>query len=146
MEARKLTFERAEKQDIPAIFAQARTLADTYEDVSTIDYSRVMAWMERKITLKIEEYTRVALKGEICAYFRLTEEGELDDLYVLDPFRGRGVGSAILARCIRESKSPLWLYVFTENRRAIALYRRFGFAPAEAVGKTRLIMKREEQP
>lgn len=142
----KLTFERAEKPDIPAIFAQARTLVDTYEDVSTIDYSRVMAWMERKITLKIEEYTRVALNEKICAYYRLTEEEELDDLYVLAPFRGRGIGSAILERCIRESRAPLWLYVFTENRRAIALYRRFGFAPAEAVGKTRLIMKREEQP
>ena len=141
-----LAYGTGRSADIPAIFAQAKALVDAYEDVSAIDYDWVMDWMARKITQKIGDYTRVTLNGELCAYYRLTEDEELDDLYVLAPFRGRGIGSAILERCIRESRAPLWLYVFTENRRAIALYRRFGFAPAEAVGKTRLIMKREEQP
>lgn len=86
------------------------------------------------------------LHGETCAYYRLTQEGELDDFYVLPPFRGRGIGSVILTKCVQESKAPMWLYVFTENKRAIALYRRYGFVPAEAVGQTRQIMRRVESP
>ena len=141
-----LAYGTGRSADIPAIFAQAKALVDAYEDVSAIDYDWVMDWMARKITQKIGDYTRVTLNGELCAYYRLTEEGELDDFYVLPSFRGRGIGSAILTKCIQESKAPLWLYVFTKNNRAIALYRRFGFVPAEAVGQTRQIMRRMESP
>lgn len=142
----KLTFQRAEETDIPVIFSQAKALVDAYEDVSNIDYDKVMAWMERKITKCIASYTRVSLEGAVCAYYCLAADGELDDFYVLPPFRGRGIGSGILEKCIRESRSPLWLYVFTKNQRAIALYQRFGFRMTETVGTTRAIMRREETP
>lgn len=138
-----LTYETATNEDISVIFAQAKALVDAYEDRSAIDYDKVMGWMERKITKLVESYTRVRRDGQVCAYYRLTEDGELDDLYVLSPFRGQGIGSAILDKCIREEKAPLWLYVFTENRRAIALYERFGFRIRETVGTTRVIMRTE---
>lgn len=140
-----LTYEAATDADIPVIFAQAKALVDAYEDRSAIDYDRVMAWMERKITKLIANYTRVCRDGEICAYYHLAQDGELDDFYVLPDFRGQGIGSAILTNCIREEKAPLWLYVFTENRRAMALYQRFGFRVQETVGTTRAIMRREDE-
>lgn len=140
-----LEYGNATVGDIPVIFAQAKALVDSYEDVSAIDYGQVMDWMKRKISKLVESYTRVCRNGAICAYYRLTEDGELDDLYVLPPFRGQGIGSAILERCIGESDKNLWLYVFTKNKRAMALYRRFGFRVTEAVGSTRAIMRREER-
>lgn len=139
-----LEYRKGASADIPVVFAQAKTLVDAYEDISAIDYGRVTAWMERKITKLITSYTRVSQEGETCAYYRLTDEGELDDFYVLPQFRNRGIGSEILEKCIRESKAPLWLYVFTENKRAVALYERFGFRETEKVGTTRAIMRREE--
>lgn len=140
----KLVFQQAEEGDISAIFAQAKALVELYEDLTTIDYDKVLAWMERKITKQIGSYTRVSLEGQTCAYYCLAPDGELDDFYVLPPFRGRGIGSAILENCIRESQAPLWLYVFTKNKGAIALYQRFGFQITEAVCTTRAIMRREE--
>lgn len=135
-----LSFHAADTEDIPVIVSQAKALIDTYEDVSAIDYDKVMDWMKRKIAAQIADYTVVRLGEETCAYYRLSKDGELDDLYVLPQFRGQGIGSAILEKCIGESETPLWLYVFTKNRRAMALYERFGFRVRETVSETRVIM------
>ncbi len=138
-----LSFGATETADISVVFAQAKALVDAYEDISAIDYDKVLSWMERKITAHIASYTCVWWDGEKCAYYRLSENGELDDLYVLQPYRGQGIGSAILKKCIDESKVPLWLYVFKANTGAIRLYCRFGFEVREEVGRTRQIMCRE---
>jgi RimJ/RimL family protein N-acetyltransferase len=53
---------------------------------------------------------------------------------VREAFRGRGVGTALLARAIDWARahpdlSIITLEVYAANRRAIALYERFGFVP-----------------
>jgi RimJ/RimL family protein N-acetyltransferase len=52
-------------------------------------------------------------------------------LGMLPPYRGQGVGRALLEECVVWAKahkvSKLSLEVFSSNRRAIALYRSFGF-------------------
>ena len=135
-----LQFVPAENADIPVIFSQAKSLIDTYEDVTSIDYDKVLAWVQRKITEKISEYCCVKLDGEKCAWYRFCEDGELDDLYVLPAFQNRGIGSEILKKCIAESEHPIYLYVFSCNTRAIAFYERFGFSVRETVGNTRYIL------
>lgn len=141
-----LSFSAASIEDIPVIFAQAKALIDAYEDISAIDYDKVMDWMKRKITAQIADYTCVRSGMEKCAYYHLSKDGELDDLYVLSPFRGQGIGFAIVQKCIAESAKPLWLYAFTKNRRAIALYERFGFRIREAVGETRVLLALPAKP
>ena len=136
-----LQYAVAERSDVPVIFAQAKDLIDTYEDVDTIDYDKVLAWVRRKIETHIHEYRCVMADGEKCAYFRLCRDGELDDLYVLPGFQNRGIGSAILRKCLEESENALYLYVFSPNTRAVSLYERFGFVSCETVGRTRLIMR-----
>lgn len=135
-------YAAATPEDIPAIYTQAKCLIDMYEDLTTLDYEKVLAWVHRKISSNISQYCCVTVSGEKCAYFRLCEDGELDDLYVLPAFRGRGIGSEILRKCIAESRNPVYLYVFSRNTRAISLYERFDFSIREAVGDTRLIMVR----
>ncbi len=138
----KLDYVPAEESDIPIIASMARALIDAYEDMAQIDYERVMAWTERKIRKFIKEYTCVCMDGEKAAFFRLAE-GELDDLYVLPSFRGRGIGTEMLKYCIQTSRQPLYLYVFTGNVRAVALYQRMGFAVTEQISPTRVIMRRD---
>jgi len=57
--------------------------------------------------------------------------GELG-MAVARPWRGRGVGSALLAAAIEKARSEglhkLSLEVFPHNDAALALYRKFGFA------------------
>ena len=138
-----LQFKPADEADIPVIYAQAKSLIDTYEDIASIDYEKVMAWVNRKISTNISAYRCVTADDEKCAYFRLLEDGELDDLYVFSAFQGKGIGSEILKKCIEDSPKTLYLYVFSDNVRAISLYERFGFTVRETVGKTRIIMVRK---
>ena len=138
-----LQYIAAEESDIAAIFSEAKNLIDTYEDLATIQYDKVLAWVKNKITTHISEYCCVLANGEKCAYYRLCEDGELDDLYVFSPFQNRGIGSQIMEKCIAESKKDLYLYVFSANTRAISFYKRFGFLERESVGESRLILQRK---
>ncbi|MBQ3487279.1 MAG: GNAT family N-acetyltransferase, partial [Clostridia bacterium] len=91
---------------------------------------------------RIDEYTRVLWDGELAAYYRFVPDGdrmELDDLYVLPAFRDRGIGTAVLRRCLACGK-PVFFYVFTQNTRAVALYEREGFRRIETVSPTRCLM------
>ena len=137
-----LSFQPACRQDIPVIYDQAKNLMDTYEDIAAIEYEKVLAWVNRKITSCISEYTAVSVDGKICAYYHLCEDGELDDVYVLPGFQGQGIGSEILNRAIAQSPKPLYLYVFSRNHRAISFYERFGFTVTKTLGNTRYIMSR----
>ena len=140
----ELIYGPARPEDAPVIFGFARELIETYETDPDLDLEMALSWTRRKIEKKIDEYTRVQADGETAAFFRFVPDGErmeLDDLYVLPAFRGKGIGTAILRRCIAEGK-PIYFYVFTKNTRAIALYEREGFRKTEDVSSTRIIMAR----
>ena len=139
-----LNFECATSQDIDILFRLSKELIDTYEDVSAIDYEKVLCWVRQKIADNISDYIRVICSGTTVGYYRLVpwEDGlELDDFYILEQHRGLGIGSRILERCCASGK-PLMLYVFSGNTRAISLYRRFGFEITWQVSPTRYIMCR----
>lgn len=65
----------------------------------------------------------------------------IDELYIAEAHRGRGIGSAVLAelefRCRARGLRALRLEVDHQNDRAKRLYERFGF-----IGETRSIMTR----
>ena len=140
----ELTYGPARPEDAPVIFGFAEELIRTYETDPDLDLTMALSWTRRKIEKHIHEYTRVLLDGEVAAFFRFAPDGqrmELDDLYVLPAFRNRGVGTAILRRCVAAGR-PVYFYVFTKNSRAIDLYEREGFRKAEEVSPSRIIMAR----
>ena len=140
----ELVYAPARAEDATVIFAFARKLIETYETDPDQDLAMALEWTRRKIEKRIGEYTRVLCDGETAAYYRFVPDGErmeLDDLYVLPAFRGRGIGTAVLRRCVALGK-PVYLCVFTKNTRAVALYEREGFHKTEDVSPTRCIMIR----
>lgn len=144
----KLEYINADVSDIEAIFSLSKKLIDTYEDIGAIDYDKVIRWLRRKIEGHIGEYVRVRLDGQTAGYYRFCpseERMELDDLYVLPEFRNRGIGTQIIRKCCAETELPVFLYVFSGNRRAMALYERMGFHIIERAGSTRYIMQREQK-
>ena len=140
-----IAYISTETTDISAIFGFCKDLIDCYEDISTIDYEKVLHWIKDKITKNISMYQCVAVDGIKVGYFCFDttgSEAELDDLYILPEYRGMGVGTCIIKHCIQRSAKPIFLYVFSKNVGAIRLYSRMGFKIAETVGNTRLIMRR----
>ncbi len=142
----ELTFSPAAAEDIPMLLELNRQLIEQYEDPTAIDLPRVLAWVGRKIEKNLSQYSCVVLEGRKAGYFRLCpDEGEteLDDFYIFPEFRGQGIGTEVLRRCIREQNRPLTLCVFTKNTGAMALYSRMGFHVTEHISQTRCIMRRE---
>ena len=141
-----LTYEIATSADIEPIYQSCIKLIWEYEDLGSVDLSKVLPWIRRKLESSIGEYTRVLLDGVLVAYYHFApSEGkmELDDLYVLDQDkRSKGIGTAILEKCFAETDLPIFLYVFQGNTRAVALYERLGFRITETIGDSRYIMQR----
>lgn len=134
-----ITFSSAEQRDLPLLFALNKQLIDDYEDISAIDYDCVLHWVKKNLEAHLGDFRRILYDGQLCGFFCLAE-GELDSLFVFPEFQGRGIGTAVLRHC--QAVSPaLRLFVFKENIRALALYRRMGFAVTEEAGKTRYIME-----
>ena len=139
-----LTYSPAAPSDAGPIFELCKVLIDKYEDISTIDYDRVLAWVRRKIEVSICEYRRILADGVHAGYFHFcpAEDGwELDDLYVFPEFQNQGIGTAVIQDCCE--KDPVMLYVFRKNTGALALYRRLGFQEVGTAGQTRLILRKE---
>ena len=141
-----LTYVPAVETDIEVLFEFHKQLIDSYEDLSSIDYGEFLAWVRRKLEKRLYEYLRILCDGKLAGYIRVSEgenEVELDDLYILPEYRGRGIGSEVLRSCIRRADKPIFFYVFKKNTRAIALYERLGFVIDEKVGDTRYIMRQK---
>lgn len=139
-----LCYEPACQEDLEPLFQLNKQLIEQYEDLSSIDYPKVLAWVRRNLQRNLSGVTRVLRDGILVGYFCLCREDgklELDSLFVLPPFRGQGIGTEILRKCMREADVPVFLFVFRENTRAAALYRRMGFRIVKEAGKNRYIME-----
>ena len=142
----ELRFATATECDIEKIYESNKELIDAYEDVENIDYDKVLKWVYKKIETNIDEYIAVFLDGKKAGYYHFyPSEGkmELDDLYIFPEFRSKGIGSAVIQKCIEESDSSIFLYVFAKNVRAIALYEKLGFKIVKNIKDTRYIMEKE---
>lgn len=144
-----LEFIPAESADIEIIFSQLRHLIDAYEDLQSIHYEKVLAWCRNQIAEHIDRYTCVLADGVKVGWYNFSpsddDRMELDNFYVLPEYRNRGVGSAVLNRCFAGTDKPIFLYCFTKNTRALALYARMGFCVIEHVGTSRCIMQRNPE-
>ena len=106
----------------------------------------MLKWVRKKIETSISEYTAVYADGKKAGYYHLykNEDGEyeIDDLYILDDFQGKGIGTEIIKKCCSSVDEPVMLYVFIKNQRAVSLYKRLGFEIVETIRNSRYIMKR----
>lgn len=138
-----ITYEKAEVSDIPEIFRLCRELILKWEDDKSLDLEKVLRWCENKISKNIGEYRRIICDGRLAGFYRFfeTDDGwEIDDLYVLPEFQGRGIGTFTVRKCLEEGEN-VFLYVFSKNQGAVRLYSSLGFEISEKVSPTRYIMR-----
>lgn len=141
-----IEYKPADRTDVEPIFNLNKALIDEYENIEMIDYEKVLSWVQRKIETHIQEYICVSFDNKKVGYyyFHHTEEKmEIDDLYVFPQYQNMGIGTEILKKCISETNLPVFLYVFANNERAIALYHKFGFRVTEVIKGSRYIMQRD---
>jgi [ribosomal protein S18]-alanine N-acetyltransferase len=118
-------------------------------------------WSERsfrELTGRSEVTCLIAReREEIVGYavvYSVGGEGELANLAVAPPARGRGIGAALLAHALTWARergaADLWLEVRASNEGARALYQRFQFETAgvrrgyyRAPAEDAIVMRRE---
>lgn len=140
-----LIYAPAEVRDIEPLFQLSKDLIDHYENISQIDYSKVLSWVLNKIEKHISEYTCIFLGNQKVGYYRfhsVDRKMELDDIYILPPYQNQGIGSEIIRKCIAETSLPIFLYVFIKNTKAVSLYKKLGFRITETIRESRYIMER----
>ena len=143
-----ITYEPAREEDILPIWTLNKALIDRYEDLTAIDYDRVLDWVRENIRRNLSNFFRVLYCDSLVGYFSFgPSEGamELDSLFVLPEYQNRGIGTQILRHCQARTKDTLFLCVFKENTGAISLYTRLGFRIKEDARKTAYIMEYKKQ-
>lgn len=140
-----IKYKPADKTDIEPIFELNKALIDEYENIEAIDYQKVLSWVRNKIEAHIQEYICVVLDEKKVGYYYFHDADgkmEIDDFYVFPQYRNMGIGTEILKKCISETDLPIFLYVFANNKRAIAFYQKLGFQVTEFIKGSRYIMQR----
>lgn len=140
-----LKYKPADNTDIELVFELNKALIDEYENIAAIDYQKVLSWVRNKIEMRIEEYICVTLNEKKAGYYYFHHADgkmEIDDLYIFPQYRNMGIGTEILKKCLSETNLPIFLYVFANNKKAVALYQKFGFQITEVIKGSRYIMQR----
>ncbi|WP_195984693.1 GNAT family N-acetyltransferase [Clostridium sp. D33t1_170424_F3] len=142
----KLTYEPANAADAEAIFLLNKDQIDRYEDLQSIDYEKALTWVRQKITSHIGAYIRILYENQkagYCYFHPVNGKMELDDLCILPAFQNRGIGTAVLLQCCSNTDLPIYLYVFTANIGAVALYTRLGFQIRNTFSSGRLLLQKD---
>jgi ribosomal protein S18 acetylase RimI-like enzyme len=140
-------------RDVPALAAlAARTLRETYaadHDPAQLERQIAETLAPDRLAAEVADPGCVTLLAHIgdepAAYATLRSDPapacvagpdtiELARIYVLRRHQREGVGSALLAAALAEAqrrrRRTMWLSVWDRNARALAFYRRWGFADA----------------
>lgn len=147
-----LSFQPADAADIPLIFQYNKDSIEQYETFKELFYETVFSWVKQKIEVHIREYRKIFYHGKHCGYYYFhpsDNKMELDDLYLFLPYRGQGIGSAVLKDCFSQTSKPVFLYVFSQNTRAVSLYQKNNFSACYICGiryfrQTQLSFPQEE--
>lgn len=140
-----IKYKPADKTDIEPIFKLNKALIDEYENMAIIDYQKVLSWVRNKIETHIQEYECVVFNEKKVGYYYFNDADgkmEIDDFYIFSQYQNMGIGTEILKKCISETDLPIFLYVFANNKRAIAFYQKLGFQVTEIIKGSRYIMQR----
>ena len=119
----KIKFENLTKEDCKDILKMFQGLVYKYEDLKSIDIEKILKWEERKLNEKIGEYFSILYCGDKVGYIHIYENmgiTQLDDFYILEQYRNKGIGSKVLDVLLK-IHSLVELVVFKNNLIALNL-------------------------
>jgi hypothetical protein len=65
-----LIYVPAEESGIELLFRPSKDLIDRYENISQIDYFKVLSWVRNKIEKNISEYTCISRDSQKVGYIK----------------------------------------------------------------------------
>lgn len=114
----------ADAQAVANVFVVARTECFTFLD-TVYDLPFFVGLFGEKIIPKGNVWI-AELDREVVGFVEVIDT-ELDRIYVLPAWHGKGVGQILLDKAKELSPDGLWLWVFQKNAQARRFYEKHGF-------------------
>ena len=111
--------------------------------LSNQEKNRIINYVKKSVPEQINNYNSIVLNDLNigCLLIEKFLDGIIiNELYIIDKFRGLGIGSSILRDIIR-SNDLIYLWVYKDNSRALNLYQKLGFKVKEETDSRMLMYK-----
>ena len=105
------------------------TIYEYAKDLPKEEINRINNYVENNVPKLLNYYFNIVINNKVIGCVLLTniDDGKLlEELYIEEEFRNKGIGTDIIKSIIRENHT-VYLWVYKENIQAIALYKRLGF-------------------
>ncbi len=113
-------------------------------DTSKEYIKRIENYVKKNTPKQIDDYRLITVDGKLAGCLLVTPEDDgvlLDEIYIEEEFRGKGLGTDIIKKIISQNK-VVYLWVYKENKIALSLYKKLGFFMVEET-ESRIKMKCE---
>lgn len=101
-------------------------------DLEDGEINRIKSYVYTSIPRQLNQYKIIKLDDKQIGCLLVEEKDDgvlLDEIYIEQAYRNRGIGTQILHRILEDNIVYLWVYKL--NTKAIALYKRLGFCVVE---------------
>ena len=119
-----------------------QTVLDYAGKLSIEEQEKIRNYVHNEVLEYLTFYELIEVSSNIvgCVLVRPYQDGYLlDEIYLEKEYRNLGIGSSILKDKTMQF-SPLYLWVYKDNKKAISLYKRIGFLVKEETA-TRYFME-----
>ena len=119
-----------------------QTVLDYAGKLSIEEQEKIRNYVHNEVLEYLTFYELIEVSSNIvgCVLVRPYQDGYLlDEIYLEKEYRNLGIGSSILKDKTMQF-SPLYLWVYKDNKKAISLYKRIGFFVKEETA-TRYFME-----
>ena len=137
----ELKYVPATPDDVDEIFSCLKEVL-LFREPYLADHENALMQLYRRIKDNITEYALVKYNGERAAFFYFHKDGDmmkLEDFYVFQHLRYKGIATAILRRCMSETERPIKAEIYASDPYAFSLFRHHAFKLSEWLDKRRYI-------
>ena len=136
---------KAENKDIEFLNkCKKQTILDYANNISNEEIERINNYVDKTIPKELKNYQVIICDSKLvgCILVKPYKDGIiLDEIYLIEEYRNKGIGSAIISNLINEISKPIYLWVYKKNIDAIKLYKKYGFEIIEET-EERYFMKK----
>lgn len=106
-----------------------KTVFEYAFDLPDDEVNKINNYVVNEVSKLLDFYYNIVINDKVVGCLLLTDidDGKLlDEIYIEEDYRGKGIGSDIIKRIIMNN-DIVYLWVYKKNERAISLYKRLGF-------------------
>lgn len=109
-----------------------KSIFENAGEMDCTEKEKICKFVEKAVSENIEEFQNILVDGKVVGCVRhkyVNSRIFLDDIYIEEAYRGRGLGRSIIRGIMREGIVYLWVY--KSNEKAVSLYKKLGFEVEE---------------